>query len=617
MQPAVEAPPKSNGEDHDPPADWAALDAVDVEARKRQRQQNEALIRDTRNFEKLCELAETSFYPGADLTLRNAFLEQLANLFNSPVFAVDMTLDDVERVLARVNAVTERTRGYGLKTLREWFETYRDKDRMQQQQAAAARDQKIAQGQAKVRVENPGQAKLREEFFAHLPSGKFIHRPDKTIWNRQGVRNHFEEIPIGLKEKMKPDVFIDRYQAVQSLTWMPGDEECFDGMLFTKGGWIYRENARTYNLYKKPAPMLRNNPDAPVNADRWLALMQEVYPKDWQHLLKWMAYEAQNPGIKIHHGLVLGGDQGIGKDTLLHPLVQAVGTWNVAEIGPKHLGSDFNAYRRNVLIRINEAHDLGEGDKGLNRYSYYDAKKTLQASPPDVIPVNDKHIQEYSIPNVCNTIETTNYLTDGLFLPPDDRRHYVAWSDKKRGAYSPEFFNEIWQWYATGGTAEAVAYLLTLDVSDFDPKAPPPQTEAWHQIVSANVPPERDGLEVVLYQMEHDRMVTELAETGFTIPEQMALKPELVTLEELRTKAEDMRAFDVLPIFNTAAARKLPHKMSEAGYEPVRNPDATSGKWLIRVGGKRVPMTFYARRGTTVRQQLELVNKKIGEVKNS
>jgi len=31
--------------------------------------------------------------------------------------------------------------------------------------------------------------------------------------------------------------------------------------------------------------------------------------------------------------------------------------------------------------------------------------------------------------NVCGVVITTNHKTDGIYLPADDRRHYVAWSD--------------------------------------------------------------------------------------------------------------------------------------------------------------------------------------------
>ena len=57
--------------------------------------------------------------------------------------------------------------------------------------------------------------------------------------------------------------------------------------------------------------------------------------------------------------------------------------------------------------------------------------KTLAAASPDVLRINEKHIRQYYVPNCCAVIITTNHKTDGMFLPADDRRHYVAWSDLK------------------------------------------------------------------------------------------------------------------------------------------------------------------------------------------
>jgi hypothetical protein len=45
----------------------------------------------------------------------------------------------------------------------------------------------------------------------------------------------------------------------------------------------------------------------------------------------------QHPGDKINHALVLGGEQGIGKDSTLEPVKRAVGPWNFHEVSPTHL----------------------------------------------------------------------------------------------------------------------------------------------------------------------------------------------------------------------------------------------------------------------------------------
>ena len=52
----------------------------------------------------------------------------------------------------------------------------------------------------------------------------------------------------------------------------------------------------------------------------------------------------QRPGEKVNHALVLGGAQGIGKDTLLEPVKYAVGPWNLQEVSPAALLGRFNGF---------------------------------------------------------------------------------------------------------------------------------------------------------------------------------------------------------------------------------------------------------------------------------
>ena len=65
---------------------------------------------------------------------------------------------------------------------------------------------------------------------------------------------------------------------------------------------------------------------------------------------------------------------------------------------------------------------------------------------------------------------------DGLYLPSDDRRHYVAWSDSSREQFPADYWQQMYVWYAAGGDAHVAAYLRHKDLRGFDPKAPPPKT---------------------------------------------------------------------------------------------------------------------------------------------
>ena len=48
--------------------------------------------------------------------------------------------------------------------------------------------------------------------------------------------------------------------------------------------------------------------------------------------------------------LVMGGAQGIGKDTMLEPVKHAVGPWNFHEVSPAHLLGRFNSLAKSVIL---------------------------------------------------------------------------------------------------------------------------------------------------------------------------------------------------------------------------------------------------------------------------
>jgi hypothetical protein len=66
----------------------------------------------------------------------------------------------------------------------------------------------------------------------------------------------------------------------------------------------------------------------------------------------------------------------------------------------------------------------------------------------------------------------------------------VAWSDLAKEDFSSNYWAKLWGWYAKGGDRHLAAYLAQLDISAFDPKAPPPKTAAFWDIVDANRAPE-------------------------------------------------------------------------------------------------------------------------------
>src|SRR5262249_35546856 len=142
-------------------------------------------------------------------------------------------------------------------------------------------------------------------------------------------------------------------------------------------------------------------PGNPQNSIRWRKHIGSIYGKEQgTHIVYWLAHRVQHPHEKINHALLLGGAQGIGKDTLLEPVKHAIGAWNFKEISPSALLGRFNPFVKSVILRVSEARDLGD----ISRYDFYDRMKIYTASPPDVITCDQKNLQEHPVPNVCGVI---------------------------------------------------------------------------------------------------------------------------------------------------------------------------------------------------------------------
>jgi hypothetical protein len=301
---------------------------------------------------------------------------------------------------------------------------------------------------------HPGKRNMTpDDFYAYMPQHLYIYVPTRELWPASSVNSQFVDFKYS-GEKISAGEWLDRNRYVEQMTWAPGREMIIQDHLISDGGWIHRPGSTCFNQYRPPT-IIEGDPQ---KAKMWLDHVQLLYASNTAHIVNWLAHRVQRPYEKINHALVLGGFQGIGKDTLLEPVKLAVGPWNFHEVSPTNLLGQFNSYVKSVILRINEAHDLGE----MNRNSFYEHLKIYTAAPPDVLRCNEKNIRDYSVLNVCGVIITTNHKTNGIYLPSDDRRHFVAWSDQTKERFTQDYWKELYEWYEKGGIGHVTAYLRTI-----------------------------------------------------------------------------------------------------------------------------------------------------------
>lgn len=419
-----------------------------------------------------------------------------------------------------------------------------------------------------------------QDFYAYMPSHSYIFAPTREFWPGSSVNSRLPPVmardergnPVlddhGKPKMVKAATWLDQERPVEQTTWAPGEPMIVEDRLISEGGWIKRHDCSCFNLYRPPII----SPGDASKAGPWLDHLARVYPSDADHIVQWLAQRVQRPHEKINHALVLGGSQGIGKDTILEPAKYAIGPWNFAEVSPGNMLGRFNGFLKSVILRVSEARDLGDTD----RFAFYDHMKTYTAAPPDVLRVDEKHIREHTIFNVVGVVITTNHKSDGIFLPADDRRHYVAWSDAKREEFDEGYWRELYGWYEAGGLQHVAAFLTELDLTGFDPKAPPPKTPAFWAIVDASKAP------------EDAEMADALDRLG---------NPDAVTIQSIASATDDdgFRAW----LNDRRSSRVVPHRLEDCGYVPVRNPTAKDGLW--KANGRRG--CIYAKAALTIRDQ--------------
>jgi len=424
-----------------------------------------------------------------------------------------------------------------------------------------------------------------EDFWAYLPQHTYIYTPTGEQWPAVSVNACIRPIPITdsndekvmvvnkegeatkKQQTMTASSWLDRHRRVHQLTWAPGEPQIIRDRLIVNGGWSEQIGTASYNEYLAANIALG---DA-HKASQWTDHILKVYPDDATHIILYLAQRVQQPHIKPNHALVLGGKPGIGKDTILEPVKYAVGPWNFAEITPQTMLGRFNGFVKSVILRISEARDLE-----VNRYQFYDSTKIYMASPPDVLRCDEKNLREHYVTNCCGVIITTNYKTDGIYLPANDRRHYVAWSDVESGGFDDEYWNHMWRWYHMGGFGHVAAYLSSIDISAYNPKAPPPKTPAFWDIVDANQAPEDSELRQIMEELGN-------------LP--------AVTNDMVAFKADDtFRAW----LKDRKNRRAIPHRFEQCGYSPMRNDVSEDGRW--RIAGRR--LVVYARIDLSMRERL-------------
>lgn len=269
----------------------------------------------------------------------------------------------------------------------------------------------------------------------------------------------------------------ERLRKVQRYTYRPGDE---NRIVREEGG------LQALNLWM-PSRVTRRPGDASpfVQHLRYLCSSDE----EFEHLANMLAFMVQRLGEKLMSAIVLVGPQGTGKSFVGHVMRELLGAHNTAEVTSAQIKSDFNQFMEaKLLVIVEEIMALGRIEV-MNTLKPYITQPTLT--------INAKHLRPYSIENLSNFLFLSNF-EDALKLEDRERRYFVVMRD---GQPMPqEYYDHLWAWEKENRSV-ILDWLLSRDLSRFNPASRPPVTEGKRRMVEAS----RDDTEILVAELVEAR----------------------------------------------------------------------------------------------------------------
>lgn len=365
--------------------------------------------------------------------------------------------------------------------------------------------------------------------------------------------------------QVKPSIDLARIEngmMVDGSTWWPGKPQLIENELITERGAMRIPGALTMNAYAPPLPI----EEAPTRTpDKWINHVKTLFPDpiEHEHFFDYAAHMIQQPDEKVNHGIVISGAQGIGKDTMLLPLRLGVGEWNSSEISPDAIEGRFNDYVQTVMLIVNEVRPHNEEHRAS---AFYNRLKPLLAAPPELLPMDRKNARVVYVRNVMRVFLTTNdHLT--MHIPREDRRLFVMHSCLPYGWERSSYFDEMYDWFRTGGMNATIHWLRCRETTNFNPGKTPPVTHGKEQIINASEHVRRDVLS--------DAFDDYVGSLNGKRPEVFfpadLIGPSFEENEKLRAALR---------------GKALHYRASELGYSVVKNPSLDKWVWKKSIPGR-------------------------------
>lgn len=302
---------------------------------------------------------------------------------------------------------------------------------------------------------------LKTRFIYIEKTGEFFDRTDGTILDTNLFRKkHMVQVEC-LDEELLQDPAMIR---VNQTSYMPGKSDIYEDAM---DGY----NRRFLNSYRA-----HNLEAAEGDPEYFLEHMSYLVPNEKvrNHIIDYLAFMIQHPGVKMHWAPLIQGVPGTGKSYLAFLMCKILGRHNVKEITTDEFKGDFSGWvEGGQLVVFEEVMTNGRRDL-MNKIKTQFTSETVR--------VNKKNVQDYHVPNVFNFLLFTNY-EDAVLLDDGDRRFMIYNSPAR--PQSEEYYTNLFT--STIEEAGQVLWMLqNRDLTKFNPKGVAPMTEDKKRLMESS-----------------------------------------------------------------------------------------------------------------------------------
>lgn len=271
--------------------------------------------------------------------------------------------------------------------------------------------------------------------------------------------------------------------------WMGAkNRRTYDGVVFAPE---QKSDARFFNLWRGFAVTAAHETEVSAEA-RWAFaawkehLHENAAAGNAEHarwITAWFAHMIQRPWEKPLVALVLRGDKGVGKDSLVDPPGSLLGAHYFRTAKRRHLVGDFNSHLENVLLfNANEA--------------FWAHDHQVEGTLKDLITgrehiIERKGQEPYPVKNLMRIVIMGN--ADTIVPSTWDERRWAAFqvvcrTHQARTPAAMKHFERMRLGMEGGGNRLLLAYLRNFDLSAVNVNAAP-KTELLHEQTLEGLPP--------------------------------------------------------------------------------------------------------------------------------